>query len=136
MKNNFIKILSSILFRNKYKPTKAIDTSYDKSKFREIAKTILGHTETKSINFDYQSSLKLIYSYNKIDLSNKQIDEKKETQAAKEKEILEMAEKESEKIYSNFFNDFSLKILENSNKENLLDLACKSFVGNTGVNYI
>jgi len=132
---NLTKLLSSVFFRKKFKPTKQIDTSYDKSKFREIAKTILGHTETKSINFDYQSSLKLLYSYNKIDLSNKQNEDKKETKAAKEKEILEMAEKESEKIFSNFFNDFSLKILENSNKENLLDLACKSFVGNTGVNY-
>ena len=127
---NIKKILSSIIFKKKYISNKSIDTSYDKTKFREIAKTILGHTETKSINLDYQSSLRLIYNYNKIDLSNKSDENSK---AVKENEVLETAEKENEKINSNFFNDFSLKILENSNKDNLLDLACKSFVGNTGV---
>jgi len=127
---NIKKILSSIIFKKKYLSNKSIDTSYDKTKFREIAKTILGHTETKSINLDYQSSLRLIYNYNKIDLSNKSDENSK---AVKENEVLETAEKENEKINSNFFNDFSLKILENSNKDNLLDLACKSFVGNTGV---
>jgi hypothetical protein len=127
---NIKKILSSIIFKKKYISNKSIDTSYDKTKFREIAKTILGHTETKSIILDYQSSLRLIYNYNKIDLSNKSDENSK---AVKENEVLETAEKENEKINSNFFNDFSLKILENSNKDNLLDLACKSFVGNTGV---
>ncbi len=138
MKKYFTKIFTTFFFGKKFKPTKQIDTRYDKSKFREAAKTILGHTETKSINLDYQSSLRLIYSYNKLDLSisNKQNEDKKTIQAAKEKEVLDMAEKESEKIFSNFFNDYSLKILENSTKEKLLDLACKSFVGNTGVNYL
>ena len=128
---NIRKTISSILFKKKYKPNKAIDTSYDKTRFREISKTVLGHTETKSINFDYQSSLRLLYNNNKIDFMNSTNDQSK---AAKEKEILEMAEKENERINSNFFNSFSLKILENSSKESLLDLACKSFVGNTGVN--
>lgn len=128
---NIKKLISSFLFKKKYKPNKTIDTSYDKTRFREISKTVLGHTETKSINFDYQSSLRLLYNNNKIDFLNSTNDRSK---AAKEKEILEMAEKENERINSNFFNPFSLKILENSNKENLLDLACKSFVGNTGVN--
>lgn len=126
---SFRKFINSIVFKKSYKSNMKIDTSYDKTKFREIAKTILGHTETQSINSDYQSSLNLIYNYNKIDLSYE-----KNADAKKEKNVLEMAEKESEKISSNFFNDFSLKILENSNKDNLLDLACKSFVGNTGVN--
>lgn len=130
MTSNLKKIFNSLFFRKKFKQSKSIDTQYDKTKFREIAKTVLGHTETKSINMDYQSSLNLLYSYNKIDLSNK---ESQGNKAAKEKEVFEAAEKESEKIISNFFNVYSLRILENSNKENLLDLACKSFVGNTGV---
>lgn len=128
---NIKKIISSFLFKKKLKANKAIDTNYDKTRFREISKTILGHTETKSINFDYQSSLKLLYDNNKINFSERVNDQSK---AAKEKDVLEMAEKENERINSNFFNEFSLKILENSSKESLLDLACKSFVGNTGVN--
>jgi len=127
---NFKKIIGSLIFKKKYNFDKSIDTSYDKTKFREIAKTILGHTETKSINSDYQLSLRLLYNNNQINFSEKLNENSK---AAKEKEVLELAEKENEKINSNFFNDFSLKILENSNKNNLLDLACKSFVGNTGV---
>ena len=104
---NIKKFLSSVIFRKKYRSNKSIETNYDKTKFREIAKTILGHTETKSINFDYQSSLRLLYNNNKIDFSNKIDDDNK---AANEKKVLDMAEKENEKIYSNFFNDYSLKI--------------------------
>jgi len=129
MTSNFKKLFNSLFFRKKFKTSKKIDTQYDQTKFREIAKTVLGHTETKSINMDYHSSLNLLYSFNKIDLSYK---ENQINKATKEKEVFEAAEKESEKIISNFFNEYSLKILENSNKENLLDLACKSFVGNTG----
>ena len=133
LKNIFSKFLTSIFFKKKIKSIKSIDTDYNKTKFREVAKTILGHTETKSINADYQSSIKLLYSYNQIDYSNQQTSEEKPN---KEKEVLDLAEKENEKIFSNFFNKYSLKILENSDKEKLLDLACKSFVGNTGVIFI
>lgn len=126
------KFLSSIFLRKKMKAMKHIEVDYDKTKFREIAKTVLGHTETKSANTDYQSSIRILYSNLKINLATKSENDSQTKQ--KEAEVLEKAEKENEKIFSNFFNDYSLKILENSNKENLIDLACKSFVGNTGVN--
>ena len=130
-KTNIYKYLSSLFFKNKIKSYKSIDVNYDKKKFREVAKTILGHTETKSITFDYQSSIRLLYSFNIIDFSNKN---KNNSEENKTEIKTEKDEKENEKIDSNFFNDYSIKILENSTKENLLDLACKSFVGDTGNN--
>jgi hypothetical protein len=144
-KSSLLKLFNKILFGQKLikkNNQNQIKANYDKTKFREAAKLILGHNETKSMNTDYQNSMSLLYSGMKLDLKNRQNQKKEIKEKENEnkinndkklEELNELAEKEGEKINSSFFNEFSLKILENCSKENLLDLACKSFVGNTGI---
>jgi TPR repeat protein len=90
----------------------------------------LGKIETKSSNQDYQSAMSILYRNDKIEHIQKEKQDQKKTT---EKDLLENLEKENLKYNSNFFNKFSMKILENSSSQILVNIACKSFVGDTDV---
>jgi hypothetical protein len=115
------------------------NTERDKVKFREDLKMFLGNIETKSLNQDYQQIMKFIYTHDKIQhkfehgtskTTTEDIENKKKVT---EDEMLKKLEKEREVLVSNFFNKYSLKILENTSNKNLVDLACKSYVGDTDI---
>jgi hypothetical protein len=127
MKKYFNKLISNIFFKNKDNNKKSeLIITETTSKLKEQIKNYLGHIETKSSIYDYQNTLNYIYS------------KKIPTKISEEKDIIENEVKKEvketeEKIISNFFNKYSLKIIQNSNSDTLIDLACKSFVGSIGL---
>jgi hypothetical protein len=101
------------------------------TQFKEDLHDKLAKVETKSFIYDYQSAISQLYMMDTINF--KKAMEDNENKKDESQEILEKAKIEELKINSTFFNDFSLKILQNTDNSNLIDTACKSFVGSTGI---
>lgn len=104
------------------------------TKFKEEMQGVLSKMETKTMMYDYQQTINQLYNMEKIDFvhSEKQREEVEE-QMKKEEVLMQKAKEEDLKINSNFFNDYSLEILKNTDVQKLIDLSCKSFVGSTGI---
>lgn len=119
-KNFFNNFISAVFFKNKIKNKGIIDVDSQATRQKQI-RQILSHSETKTHQYDYQMTIGRLYSTDEIVF-------KEQGQA---KTIVQKAEKEIEKVRSNFINDFSLKILDNTPIDKLVDVACKSFVGST-----
>jgi hypothetical protein len=159
MKNKFKFIfnnISSAFFKKSptNKKTTPISDSINSDKsvgeeFKQQLANYLSKLETTSKNYDYQEAMNYFYMNNKIKLvsseeellnaegKNNNKDDAKAKQIEKDKEremkaAYEKLEKENE-IRSNLFNDFSLKILKNTDNTHLISLANKSFVGDTDI---
>jgi hypothetical protein len=126
MKKYFNKFVSNIFFKKKNNKKSDLIIKENTSKLTEQIKNYLGHIETKSTIYDYQNTLNYIYSKKSPTIISK---EKEKIENEVKKEVKET----EEKIISNFFNKYSLKIIQNSNSDTLIDLACKSFVGSIGL---
>lgn len=141
MKIKFDKIFGKVFpkFKNRQynqKQSGNFNTShqYEKTDFKEELKKYLSHMETKSMSQDYQGIMKFLYSQDRIvhksaETTRKNKNEKTEA----ENKVLENLEKESDRCKSSFFNNYSLKLLENTNANHLVSIACKSYVGDTDV---
>jgi hypothetical protein len=125
-----MKKLLSFLFKPYRGIPKPKEVEININKFKEDLHEKLSKIETKTFLYDYQQSIGQIYSMEKIDFQKAQ--KEKEENLDKINEIMAKAKEAEEKINSSFFNDFSLKILNNTSNKDLIDLACMSFVGNTG----
>jgi hypothetical protein len=102
------------------------------TQFKEDLHDKLGKLETKSFIYDYQTAISQLYMLDTINFK-KALEENANNKNDKMNEIYDKAKLEEAKINSTFFNDFSLKILKNTDNSNLIDTACKSFVGSTGI---
>jgi TPR repeat protein len=134
IKTFFNKLVSRVLTRG-WKNNPSTDSSphkmnENKSEFKEELRKYLGHIETKSLNKDYHLAMNLLYKRDEI--VHKEGDPETEKEKA-EKEVNKKLEVETQRIKSNFFNEYSLKILENTNSKHLVNIACKSFVGDTDI---
>ena len=146
MKNKTKQLLKNLIpsiLKRKKDPQDSSNFKYssekDKVKFREDLRMFLGNVETKSLSQDYQNIMKFIYTHDSIQhkfehgAPTAKSDEEKADKKVTEEEMLRKLDKEREVIVSNFFNDYSLKILENTSNKHLVDLACKSYVGDTDI---
>jgi hypothetical protein len=136
-KSFFNKFISNLFFSNSKRSKESknligVDfTKNENSRFKEELKKYLGHLETKSALYDYQRTISHLYSAKEINFQQAI----PKVEKIQEKDVIEKAEQEQEKIKSSFFNDYSIKLLEGMSSKNLLDLACKSYVGSTGMFY-
>jgi hypothetical protein len=103
------------------------------TQFKEDLHDKLAKLETKSFIYDYQTAISQLYLLDSINF--KKAIEENANKKDQDSDIYEKAKIEELKINSTFFNDFSLKILENTDNSDLIDTACKSFVGSTGMGY-
>ena len=101
------------------------------TQFKEDLHDKLAKVETKSYIYDYQAAISQLYMLDTINF--KKAIEENASKKDEMNDIYEKAKVEELKINSTFFNDFSLKILQNTDNANLIDTACKSFVGSTGM---
>ena len=104
------------------------------NKFKLELHNNLAKLETKTLVYDYQTAISQLYGLDSINF--KEAIKAKNENKEEIYKIDDKAKEEELKINSSFFNDFSLKILESSDNNNLIDIACKSFVGSTGNRYI
>ncbi len=104
------------------------------TKFKEELHEKLAKVETKSYIYDYQSAISQLYMLDTINF--KKAAEEHKDKKDEMQDIYEKAKIEELKINSTFFNDYSLKILANTDNSSLIDTACKSFVGSTGMNLL
>lgn len=102
------------------------------SKFKEELRTYLGQLETKSLKMDYQQMMNYLYTVDKISIGGN-INTKESEKDKQDKEITDKIDKEEKLFKSNFFNKFSLKILEETDTKELINIACKSYVGDTDI---
>ena len=89
---------------------------YEKTQFDNQLKRYLSQNETKNITYDIQKTINSLYSAEVINMKEmveKMKDEKGNEEMQKMREIMEKSKEEEHKINSNFFNKYSLKILEN-----------------------
>lgn len=126
------KLVTGLLYGKKQKINKTPKMEENSTEFKEDLKKYLGHIETKSFKMDYQHIMKYLYTIDKI-TTKENIDSKQKEKESREKEIFEKIEKEEKKTNSNFFNEYSLKILEETNSKELINIACKSYVGDTDI---
>jgi hypothetical protein len=100
-------------------------------KFKDDLHEHLSKVETKTFIYDYQQAIGQLYTMDKIDFKSA-FEEKNKEEADKVRDMQEKAKQSEMKINSSFFNDYSLEILNSTSNNDLVDLACKSFVGSTG----
>lgn len=132
IKNVINRLIGTVFFRRKSKDS-GIKMTPLTSHFKEEIKRYTSHMETKTAIYDYQNTINFIYSLRSSKASLKP--EEKTTEEDKEKILKEkqrLAQKVDSVTNSNFFNEHSMKILQHTSYENLIDLACKSFVGSIG----
>lgn len=130
IKNTINKLVGALFFRTK-KPDLNLTINPDKSQLSNEIKQYLGHFETKSAMYDYQNALNAIYSIR--DKPKERVEQKvtKENQSQAQTDAINS--NSSSNLNSNFFNKYSLEILQNTTCDNLVDLSCKSFVGSIGM---
>jgi hypothetical protein len=88
-----------------------------RSVFEEQLKSYLTQNETKNITNDIQKTVNSLYNAEVINMKEmieKMSDPKSNEDIERLKAVMEKSREEELKINSNFFNDFSLKILKNS----------------------
>ena len=126
------KLVTSLLYGKKEKIKKIPKMKENTSEFKEELKKYFGQIETKSLKMDYLQMMKYLYTVDTITAKANPNTKQKEKEN-REKEIMEKIEKEEKKTKSNFFNEFSLKILEETETKELINIACKSYVGDTDI---
>ena len=131
--------------KNFFKPSNFKETPINpqRSAFDEQLKIYLSQNETKNVTNDIQKTVSSLYSaeiINMKEMIEKMNDKKGNEEMERFREIMEKSKEEEMKINSNFFNNYSLKILNNSkiiiylaNNSDLLDLALKSFAGSIDI---
>jgi hypothetical protein len=125
------KIVSSIMFGKKEGKKVFPKMKENSTDFKEELKKFLGVMETKSSNMDYQQIMKFLYT---VDSIKPRLSPDTQDKSAKiQDELASKIEKEEKSTKSNFFNEFSLKILKETNNKELINIACKSFVGDVDI---
>lgn len=131
--------------KNFFKPSNLKETPINpqRSAFDEQLKIYLSQNETKNVTNDIQKTVSSLYSaeiINMKEMIEKMNDKKGNEEMERFREIMEKSKEEEMKINSNFFNNYSLKILNNSkiiiylaSNSDLLDLALKSFAGSIDI---
>jgi hypothetical protein len=125
-----MKKLFEVLFKPKKGKVKGDALKVNLNKFKEDLHERLSKIETKTFLYDYQQTIGQLYMMDKIDYE-KALKER-ESNMDKLTETMEKAREAEMLINSSFFNNYSLEILNNTDNKDLVDLACMSFVGNTG----
>ena len=94
-----------------------IPITYKNTQFESQLKNYLSQNETKNITYDIQKTINSLYTADMINMNEmmeKRKDEKGNQEIQKMREVMEKSKEEELKINSNFFNKYSLKILEKS----------------------
>lgn len=97
----------------------------------------LSKFETQTKNYDYQEAMNYLYTRDVLMIKKTEEEEqvskeeKQLTEEEKEK-IIQKLDKEQQ-IKSNLFNPFSMKIFQHTDNQHLINIANKSFVGDTDI---
>jgi hypothetical protein len=116
-------VFSSIVFGKRDANKNIYKMKENSTEIKEELKKYLGVIETKSMNLDYQQIMKFLYT---VDSINPRV-------SGQDKSVKFLKGVDEQTTKSNFFNEFSLKILEQTNTKELINIACKSFVGDVDI---